>query len=313
MFALLDQTTTEPAARARATAATPAELDDLADRFGSLYRTADPATLLTPVAAHVRMVSDALTREQNPDDRRRLLRNRARVAILAGRLAGDDLGDSMSARAYYALAVDSATEAGHHALAAIAHCYAAELAAAEHLTAAALDHLAAADQHAQHAPAIRSWLATIEATVHADRGDHQTAAEALTRAQDAYDRSTTDATLAWFEDDQTARLTAATGHLQLRSGTHTAARASYAEAIAQLHPTDRRHRVQCLIGQATAELHAGDPGVACRLAAQAADLLGRTPYATGTASLRAFRATAERPLGTRALRALDQQLAHLAA
>ena len=36
-------------------------------------------------------------------------------------------------------------------------------------------------------------------------------------------------------------------------------------------------------------------------------------YVTGTAGLRAFRAAAARPIGPRALRVLDEHLAHLAA
>ena len=52
---------------------------------------------------------------------------------------------------------------------------------------------------------------------------------------------------------------------------------------------------------------------ACRHAITAADLLHRTPYATGTTRLRAFRTTAARPIGPRALRILDEHLAPLAA
>jgi hypothetical protein len=71
--------------------------------------------------------------------------------------------------------------------------------------------------------------------------------------------------------------------------------------------------VLCLIDQSTIELHAGNPDESCALAASVADLLGRAPYATGTTRLRAFRADADRVLGSRALRVLDQHLAHLAA
>jgi hypothetical protein len=60
---------------------------------------------------------------------------------------------------------------------------------------------------------------------------------------------------------------------------------------------------------AMAELHAGDLSNACRHAITAADLLRRTPYATGTTRLRTFRATAVRPMGPRAL---DEHLTHLA-
>jgi hypothetical protein len=52
---------------------------------------------------------------------------------------------------------------------------------------------------------------------------------------------------------------------------------------------------------------------ACHHATAAADFLCRTPYATGAARIRAFRALAARPIGPRALRVLDQRLAQLAA
>jgi hypothetical protein len=68
-----------------------------------------------------------------------------------------------------------------------------------------------------------------------------------------------------------------------------------------------------LVDLASAELQAGNIPDACRHATAAADLLQRTRYATGTARLRAFRAAAARPIGPRALRVLDEHLAHLAA
>jgi hypothetical protein len=61
------------------------------------------------------------------------------------------------------------------------------------------------------------------------------------------------------------------------------------------------------------ELHTGNIPDACRHAITAAYLLNRTTYATGTTRLRAFRAAATHPISPRALRALDEHLARLAA
>jgi hypothetical protein len=72
--------------------------------------------------------------------------------------------------------------------AAIAHGYAAQLAAAEGLTTAALEHLTAAAEHARCTPVIRFWLTATEATIHADRGRHQLAREALHRARTELDK-----------------------------------------------------------------------------------------------------------------------------
>jgi hypothetical protein len=98
----------------------------------------------------------ALRRENTAPERRRLLRNLATVATLAGRLAYEDLGDALSGRSYYSVAVDSARETDDHQAAATALGYTAQLAQAEGMTAAALNHLTAALVHVEHAPTVAS-------------------------------------------------------------------------------------------------------------------------------------------------------------
>jgi transcriptional regulator with XRE-family HTH domain len=145
MFAMLGPGA-DPAATTP-TATTPvADFEQLADHYQALYRTAAPAALLTPVAAHLGMTDEALRHNPSSAERRRLLVNRARVAILAGRLALDDLGNAMAGRADYSLAIDAAREAGDDLLTAVAHGYAAQLSAAEGHTAAALDQLSSANR-----------------------------------------------------------------------------------------------------------------------------------------------------------------------
>jgi transcriptional regulator with XRE-family HTH domain len=148
MLGLLDPSATDPIGHARATTATVADLEQLTERYQALHDTADPAALLTSVAAHVRMAQDTLRQDLPTDMRRRLLRNLAEVAILAGQLAADDLGNTMSGRAYYGLALDAAREVADDQLTAIAHGHTAQLAAAEGLTMAALDHLTAGNDMA---------------------------------------------------------------------------------------------------------------------------------------------------------------------
>jgi hypothetical protein len=60
MLGLLDPAAADPAGHARAATATVTDLEQLAQRYQVLYATADPAALLTPVAAHVRMVTAAV-------------------------------------------------------------------------------------------------------------------------------------------------------------------------------------------------------------------------------------------------------------
>ena len=311
MLGMLDPTATDPAGHARAATATVADLEQLAARYQTLHATADPAALLTPIAAHVRMATATLGREHTVAQRRRLLRNLATVATLAGRLACEDLGDALSGRAYYSVAVDNAREADDHQTTATVLGYSAQLAHAAGMTAAALNHLTAALTHAKQAPATAPWLASIQATIHADSGDHASAADALHRAESTAPQLATQPVL--LADYGPAQLAAATGHVHLQAGNHTAARAALATALNQLPATARRARILALTDLAMAELHASSLADACRHATAAADLLHRTPYATGATSLRAFRTAAARPIGSRALRVLDEHLAHLAA
>ncbi|HEY6423537.1 MAG TPA: helix-turn-helix transcriptional regulator [Pseudonocardiaceae bacterium] len=311
MLGLLDPAAADPAGHARAATATVTDLEQLAERYQALHVTADPTALLTPVAAHIRMATAALGREQTAAQRRRLLRNLATVATLAGRLAYEDLGDAPAGRAYYSVAVDSAREADDDQAAATVLGYTAQLAHSEGMIGAAVDHLAAALAHAERAPAVAPWLASVQATIYADSGDHTRAADALQRAEPTARQMVKPPYL--LPDYGPADLAAATGHIHLQAGNHTAARAALAATLDQLSPTSRRARILTLVDLATVELHAGNVPDACRHATAAADLLQRTPYATGTARLRAFRAVAARPIGPRALRVLDEYLAQLAA
>lgn len=313
MLGLLDPSATDPAGHAHAATATVTDLEQLAARYHDLYETADPAALLTSVAAHVHLTQAALRRDPPQDERSRLLHNLAEVAILAGRLAADDLGNTMSGRAYYSVALDAAREVADDQLIAITHGHAAQLAATEGLTVAPLDHLTAAREHAQSAPAIASWLATIEATIHADRGDHAAARDALDRAQTALDQPGDCPAPALFHDHGTVQLTAATGRVLLRVGDHSHAREVLTAAVGDPRPSGRHHRVMVLIDLATAELLSGDLAAACSHATQAADLLQRAAYMVGTTRLRVFRTAAQRPLDSRALRALDECLTRIAA
>jgi hypothetical protein len=207
--------------------------------------------------------------------------------------------------------LDNAREAEDDNAAAVVLGYTAQLAHAEGTTNAAANHLAAALVHAERAPAVAPWLASIQATLRADSGDHTGAADALPSAAPTVHHP--DMWSSFRLDYGSAHLAAATGHVHLQAGNHTAARTALATALEHLPPTARRDRILALVDLAMAELHAGNVPEACRHATTAADLLQRSPYATGTARLRAFRAAAARPIGPRALRVLDEHLAHLAA
>jgi transcriptional regulator with XRE-family HTH domain len=312
MLGLLDPSATDPVGHARAVTVTVADLEQLAERYHALYETADPAPLLTSVVAHVRLAQDALRQDPAPDEQRRLLRNLAEVAILAGRLAAEDLGNAMSGRAYYSVALDAAREVADDQLTAIAHGHTAQLVAAEGLTTAALDHLTAAREHVQSTPAIASWLAATEATIHADRGDYAAARDALDCARTALDQPDRSAP-ASFHHRGSAQLAATTGRILQRAGNYSEAREVLTAAVGDPCAAVRRQRVLILVDLATAELHSGNPAAACSHATQAAELLHQAVYTVGTTRLREFRAVAQQPLTSAALRDLDDHLARIAA
>lgn len=157
MFALLGPVTENPSEPATAALDLNA-IDQLADTLERLYATADPAALLTPVAAQVRLLSDALRGEASAGDRRRLLRNRARVATLAGRLAFVRLRNAMSARAFYSVALYDARELGDKTLHATVLGHTAQLALAEGQRSAALHDLEHARDMVTMDSTIGRWI-----------------------------------------------------------------------------------------------------------------------------------------------------------
>jgi len=146
---------------AKVTADDADSLDHLTDRYQALYHSTAPALLMTPVVAHLETVGDFLRLGVSGALLRRLFANQARVANLAGRLAFCDLNDSLAARGYYNLALESAREAGDHLQGAAALTHMAFIPAADREFSAALDYLRAAAQQAVKHPdgRVESWLA----------------------------------------------------------------------------------------------------------------------------------------------------------
>src|SRR4051794_37676892 len=66
MLGLLDPSAPDPVSHARTATATVADLEQLAQRYHALYETVDPTTLLTSVAAHVRLTQDGLGQDPAP-------------------------------------------------------------------------------------------------------------------------------------------------------------------------------------------------------------------------------------------------------
>lgn len=174
----------------------PEELDTLAGQYEARSRTATPAALMTALTAHLRMVANALSRDPSAGTRQRLLRNRARVSVLAGQVS-EDVSNPMAARAYYAQAADDGYELGDLPVAAIAHGYAARLALTEGQAAAALRHLDAAHRLDVSDSAIVAWLAGIAPDAHGPQ-DIEAAGRPVEAEHRAPSRPAAPSAVKWF-------------------------------------------------------------------------------------------------------------------
>jgi transcriptional regulator with XRE-family HTH domain/tetratricopeptide (TPR) repeat protein len=289
------------------------DLDHLADRYQALYHSTAPAVLMTPVVAHLETLRDLLRQGGAAPLRRKLLANRARVGTLAGRLAFFDLQDSLTARGYYNLALESAREAGDHLQAAAVLAHVAFIPAADNGFATALDYMSAAAQHAAKRPDSRvaSWLYAVESEIQANAGSHAAALTAIDRALETLSKPGLTADLPWFDYYDATRLSGFTGYATLRAGKFDESRTALTEALGQLPRQAVKQRAVFLADVATVELACGDLDKACATAGDAAEQLGQAGYATGFGRLRDFRKAVDRWSDSTPVRALDEQLAAL--
>jgi len=268
---------------------------------------------MTPVVAHLETLRDLLRQGGAPPVRRRLLANRARVATLAGRLSFFDLRDSLGARGYYNLALESAREAGDHLQATAALAHVAFVPAAENGFGAALDYIRGAAQHAARHPdgRVTSWLYAVESEIHANAGEHGAALAAIDRALETLAKPGLVADLPWFDYYDATRLSGFAGYALLRAGKLEESRTALARALGQLPRTAVKQRAVFLADVATVELACGDLDKACATAGDAAEQLRQAGYAVGFGRLRDFRSSIGPWSNSTPVRALDEQLAAL--
>jgi transcriptional regulator with XRE-family HTH domain len=290
------------------------DLEDLAGRYQALYHSTPPAALMTPVVAHMTTLGDLLRQGPERAERLRLLRNRARVATLAGRLAFFDLRDTMAARAYYNVALEAAREAGDHLQAAAALGHVAFIPAAEDSFSTALDYLQGAARHVEKQPhfGVASWLHAIESEMQTNAASSKAALIAVDRAREALNRpGALGGELPWFDYYNATRLAGFAGYATLRAGRLGDAREALTGAVAEMPRTAVKQRAVILVDLATVELQGGDLDRACALAGDAADQLHQAGYATGAGRLHEFRAAVDGWKDSAPVRALDEQLATL--
>ena len=289
------------------------DLDHLADRYQALYHSTAPAVLMTPVVAHLETLRDFLRLGPSAALRRRLFANRARVAMLAGRLAFFDLKDSLAARGYYNLALESAREAGDHLQAAAALGHVAFIPANELCYSAALDYVrAGASQVGKHPDGrVASWLSAVESEIRANAGTHAEALTAIDRAREKLANPGLIADLPWFDYYDSTRLSGFAGYALLRDGQFEPSKAALTDAAGHLPRTAVKQKAVFFADIATVELAGGNLDQACASASEAADSLRRAGYAVGLGRLREFRRSVERWADSAPVRALDEQLAVL--
>jgi transcriptional regulator with XRE-family HTH domain/tetratricopeptide (TPR) repeat protein len=289
------------------------DLDQLADRYQALYHSTAPAVLMTPVVAHLETLRDFIRQGSSVALRRKLFANRARVATLAGRLAFFDLRDSLTARGYYNLALESAREAGDHLQAAAALGHVAFVPAADFGFTAALDYLrAAAHQVSKHPDGrVASWLSAVESEIRTNAGSYSEALAAIDRAREQLANPGLIADLPWFDYYDSTRLAGFAGYALLRDRQFDGSRAALTQAVEHLPRVAVKQRAVFLADIASVELASGELDRACATAGDAADQLRRAGYAVGVGRLRDFRRAVEPWASSTPVRTLDEQLAIL--
>lgn len=292
---------------------TPEELDDLdllADRYQALYHSTAPTALMTPVVAHLGTLHDFLRQGAPAALRRRLFANRARVAVLAGRLAFCELGDSLTARGYYNLALESAREAGDHLQAAAALGHIAFIPANESCYSAALDYLRAATNQVSKHPdgRVGSWLSAVESEVQANAGMRAEARMAIDHAREQLANPGLTANLSWFDYLDPTRLSGYAGYALMRDKQFDAAKALLTDAARHLPRAAVKQKAVFLADIATVDLASGDLDQACASAGEAAELLRRAGYSVAHWRLREFRHSVEQWSDAAPVRALAEQL-----
>ncbi len=283
-------------------------LESLALRYQQMYHSTPPAELMIPVTAHLE-VADELAKGVRGSEQGRLLRNLSQVALLAGRLSFFDLHDSMAARGYYGIAMDSSREASDPQLSAATLGHMSFIPAANGGFSAAIDLLEGAGKHAAKTTVLPSWLGAVESEIRAKAGDTHASLLAIDRAERALVAAREVPT--WMDYYDTNRLKGFKGFAYLAAGKPEEARNVLNDALSMLDGVAVKQRAVFLADLATTYVHDGEVDKGCEVAGEAAVTLSKAGYATSAERLRDFRELV-RPWQDRAsVKELDERLAHL--
>ncbi|HZV52214.1 MAG TPA: helix-turn-helix transcriptional regulator [Candidatus Dormibacteraeota bacterium] len=312
----LDQLGPEPwTALARALKRPPAldrgTLDELESRTIGLHLLEQriPARQLADgVVRHLHVLTHLLEFTHSPTARSRLAVLAGETAVLAGWLAFDRR-DHVRARAYYAVALDAAREAGDEPLAACALGYLSYLTSLEGAAGEAqrLLHEARGRVGATY-PATRAWLAGREAEELAIMGDTLASLDVLERAYAEFERARPEEERSWTRFLDRSRFESLAVATYARLGEADAALTAGEEAMAALAGPDFKKRAIVLADVAIAYARRGEAEAACELGGEALAIGLRTESRLGLQRVRELRHRLEPWNGARAVRDLDRQL-----
>ncbi len=276
----------------------------------SLYQGLSSVELIPAVTGHLQLTTLLLRGTQRPLLRRRL-------AAIAGETAGHaawlfhDLGDQHSAARYYSAADVATREAGDPALDAYVRGFRSLVMGSQGQAREALGLARSAVEIAQRSAAAttRSWLASLEARALALVGDTKSCFGALRRARTAMGQARREEDPAWMYEFDHARLLALTGACYGRLGKTAAAERTLREALEALGPKRTRRRAEVLVDLARVRARQQNAEEATGLAGEALEIAVETGSTAGIQRVRGFRPGLARWNGTRAVMALDEQLA----
>lgn len=290
---------------------TATSLAKLADGYQRLYPVTAPTLLITPVVAHLDVTRELLRDARSACLRRALLKNQAQVALLAGRISFFDLNDAIAARGYYALAMESAVEAGAHHITSAALGHNAFIPAAEGRMTTAVQYLDQASSVLERDPhhRIESWLAAVGSEITANAGSSRESLGYIDRARTALARPGLAPELPWFDFFDESRLNGFAGYANLRANRDEDALTLLSATLSSLPEQAMKQRAVALADLAAAHLGQRDIDHACAIAIDAVDRLRQAGYAAGVDRLRALRASLIPWATSSSVRDLDQHLA----
>ena len=288
------------------------DLERLATRYCALYHSTAPAALMVPVVAHLRTLDDAL-KNSTGSSQRALLTNYASVSTLAARLAFHDMGDSMSGRGYFQLALEAAREAGDYLRCAHILTATAYIPASEGRYSAALDYTDAAGRYLSKRSSgiLSSFVGAARSEFYTNSGDAGLALSAIDQAREALGKKAQSNEQVWFDYYDATRLSSYSGYASLYAGRLDEARSDLTNTLKELPHTATKQSAITLTDLASVELRAGDLEHASWLAGNAAEKLFQAGYGDAVERLRKFRTSVDMWRTSDCVRRLDEKLALL--